>query len=87
MVVDFAAPLPGDGLVLPQGAVYMGAEAEGIRHSIAFDPRQLSAAALLAAVSATAEVADLSLHEPDRRSGPIAVCHVQKARHSLGTHR
>ncbi|MBT2532662.1 ATP-binding cassette domain-containing protein [Arthrobacter sp. ISL-48] len=65
MVVDFSSPLPGAALVLPPGAVHLGAEAEGIRHRIAFDPRQLSAAALLAAVTATAEVADLSLHEPD----------------------
>ncbi|MGX9899826.1 ABC transporter ATP-binding protein [Arthrobacter sp. SA17] len=65
MVVDFVTPLDGADLVLPTGAVHLGAEAEGIRHSITFDPRQLSAAVLLAAVSATAEVADLSLHEPD----------------------
>lgn len=65
MVVDFSSPLPVPDLVLPQGAVHLGAEAQGIRHRIAFDPRRLSAAALLAAVSASAEVADLSLHEPD----------------------
>lgn len=65
MVVDFVAPLDGADLVLPTGAVHLGTEAEGIRHRIAFDPRQLSAAVLLASVSATAEVADLSLHEPD----------------------
>lgn len=65
MVVDFVAPLEAADLVLPTGAVHLGAEAEGIQHRIAFDPRQLSAAVLLAAVSATAEVADLSLHEPD----------------------
>ncbi|WP_458111994.1 ATP-binding cassette domain-containing protein [Arthrobacter sp. R1-13] len=64
MVVDLIAPLDGADLVLPTGAVHLGAEAEGIRHRIVFDPRQLSAAVLLAAVSATAEVADLSLHEP-----------------------
>ena len=65
MVVDLVAPLPSADLVLPLGATHLGAEAEGIRHRIAFDPRQLSAAALLAAISGTAEVADLSLHEPD----------------------
>lgn len=65
MVIDFSSPLPVPDLVLPQGAVHLGAEAEGIRHRIAFDPRRLSAAALLAAVSDRAEVADLSLHEPD----------------------
>jgi ABC-2 type transport system ATP-binding protein len=65
MVVDFLIPLHSDDLVLPPGAEHLGTEAEGIRHRIAFDRRQLSAAALLAAVSATAEVADLSLHEPD----------------------
>ncbi|UZX04899.1 ATP-binding cassette domain-containing protein [Arthrobacter sp. CDRTa11] len=65
MVVDFSSPLPADGLVLPHGATHLGTEAEDIRHRITFDPRQLSAAALLTAVSATAAVADLSLHEPD----------------------
>jgi ABC-2 type transport system ATP-binding protein len=65
MVVDFSSPLPVPDLILPHGAVHLGAEAEGIRHRIAFDPRRLSAAALLAAVAARAEVADLSLHEPD----------------------
>lgn len=65
MVVDFSSPLPVPDLILPPGAVHLGAEAEGIRHRIAFDPRRLSAAALLSAVAARAEVADLSLHEPD----------------------
>ncbi|MDQ0676739.1 ABC-2 type transport system ATP-binding protein [Arthrobacter pascens] len=65
MVVDFSSPLPVPDLILPQGAVHLGAESEGIRHRIAFDPRRLSASALLAAVAARAEVADLSLHEPD----------------------
>jgi ABC-2 type transport system ATP-binding protein len=65
MVVDFSSPLPAAGLVLPEGAAHHGIEAGGIRHRITFDPRRLSAAALLAAVSASADVADLSLHEPD----------------------
>ncbi|MGH7753494.1 MAG: ABC transporter ATP-binding protein [Gemmatimonadales bacterium] len=66
MVVDLAEPLHSAAeLPLPAGAVHEGIEAQGIRHSISFDPRQLSAAALLAAIAGTAEVADLSLHEPD----------------------
>lgn len=66
MVVDLSEP-PHDpaALLLPAGAAHEGIEAQGIRHSISFDPRQLSAAALLAAISATAEVADLSLRVPD----------------------
>ncbi|XAS67133.1 ATP-binding cassette domain-containing protein [Micrococcaceae bacterium Sec5.7] len=66
MVVDLATPVySAEALPLPAGAVHEGVEAQGIRHSISFDPRQLSAAALLAAISTTAEVADLSLHGPD----------------------
>ena len=66
MVVDLASPVhSADLLALPDGAVHEGIEAEGIRHSVSFDPRRLSAAAVLAAISGTAEVADLSLHEPD----------------------
>ncbi|MFF1830263.1 ATP-binding cassette domain-containing protein [Paenarthrobacter sp. NPDC058040] len=66
MVVDLAAPVHSAGLLtLPEGAVHQGIEADGIRHSITFDPRQLSAATVLAAISSSADVADLSLHEPD----------------------
>lgn len=66
MVVDLAETLHDPALLLlPAGAVHEGIEAQGIRHSISFDPGRLSAAALLGAISATAEVADLSLHEPD----------------------
>ncbi|MEV4954402.1 ABC transporter ATP-binding protein [Paenarthrobacter nitroguajacolicus] len=66
MVVDLTAPVHSAALfTLPDGAVHEGIEADGIRHSVSFDPRRLSAATVLAAISSTAEVADLSLHEPD----------------------
>ncbi|NJC23775.1 ABC-2 type transport system ATP-binding protein [Arthrobacter pigmenti] len=66
MVVDLVEPVHDPaGLPLPVGATHSGVEAQGIRHNITFDSRQVSAAALLAAISSTAEVADLSLHEPD----------------------
>ncbi|MBP2268916.1 ABC-2 type transport system ATP-binding protein [Pseudarthrobacter sp. PvP004] len=66
MVVDLATPVHSAALFsLPDGAVHQSIEADGIRHSVSFDPRMLSAATVLAAISSAAEVADLSLHEPD----------------------
>ncbi|WP_017199993.1 ATP-binding cassette domain-containing protein [Arthrobacter sp. M2012083] len=66
MVVDLATPVHSAALFsLPDGAVHQSIEADGIRHSVSFDPRRLSAATVLAAISSAAEVADLSLHEPD----------------------
>ncbi|GAB3536110.1 ATP-binding cassette domain-containing protein [Arthrobacter tecti] len=66
MVVDLVEPVLDPAvLALPVGATHSGVEAQGIRHNITFNSREVSAAALLAAISSSAEVADLSLHEPD----------------------
>ncbi len=66
MVVDLVEPVHhASALPLPTGAVHRGIEAQGIRHSISFDSRQVTAAGLLAAISSVSEVADLSLQEPD----------------------
>lgn len=62
LVVDLAAPR--GALALPEGARTVAVEAEGIRHRIRFLAAEHSAAALLAAITAQAEVADLSLAEP-----------------------
>ena len=63
MTVDLAAPVPE--LVLPDGATHLGEEGHGLRHRIGFDSDRTTAAAVLAAVSASGEVLDLSIEEPD----------------------
>jgi len=63
LTVDLAEPAPS--LDLPDGATHLGEEGHGLRHRIGFDAERVTAAALLAAVSATAEVLDLSIEEPD----------------------
>jgi len=63
MTVDLASPTPT--LPLPDGTTHLGEEGHGLRHRIAFDPDRVTAAAVLAAVSASAEVLDLSIEEPD----------------------
>ncbi|HET7475488.1 MAG TPA: ATP-binding cassette domain-containing protein [Dermatophilaceae bacterium] len=63
LVVDLAAPTP-DLVDLP-GASFLASEGEGLRQRLAFDASTTTAAALLAAVSARAEVVDLSIQEPD----------------------
>jgi ABC-2 type transport system ATP-binding protein len=50
---------------LPTGATHLGEEGHGLRHRIGFDSEATTAAAVLAAVSAHAEVLDLSIEEPD----------------------
>ena len=62
LVVDLAEPRAR--LDLPVGAEPGTVEAEGIRHRIRFHGSQLTVPALLAAISAQAEVRDLSLAEP-----------------------
>ena len=63
LVVDLEEPLT-DVVRLPDGASVTATEADGARLSIAFRPRQLSAAQVLAAVQAQGEVVELSLAEP-----------------------
>ncbi|MBF6333083.1 ABC transporter ATP-binding protein [Nocardia transvalensis] len=63
LVVDLAVPAP-DLVELP-GAELVSSEGGGIRQRLAFDPDTTTAAQLLTAVSARAEVRDLSIEEPD----------------------
>jgi ABC-2 type transport system ATP-binding protein len=63
LVVDLAEPAP-DFDDLPS-AQLLGTEADGMRQRLAFDPEQITAAQLLAAVSERAEVRDLSIEEPE----------------------
>lgn len=63
LTVDLAAPVPA--MPVPEGATHLGEEGHGLRHRIGFDSERTTAAAVLAAVSATAEVLDLSIEEPD----------------------
>ena len=65
MTVDLAEAVPAAALSLPAGATHLGEEGHGLRHRIGFDAEQATAAAVLAAVSTTAEVLDLSIEEPD----------------------
>jgi ABC-2 type transport system ATP-binding protein len=59
-LADAAADLTG----IP-GAQHLSSEGGGMRQRLAFDPRTTTAATLLAAVSARADVRDLSVEEPD----------------------
>ncbi|GAA1891583.1 ABC transporter ATP-binding protein [Lapillicoccus jejuensis] len=66
LVVDLAEPVPDLGPLLPGSPVeHLGDEGGGLRHRIAFDAERVTAAQLLAAVGARAEVRDLSVEEPD----------------------
>ncbi len=47
------------------GAEHLSSEGGGMRQRLAFDPRTTTAATLLAAVSARADVRDLSVEKPD----------------------
>ncbi|MGH3470450.1 MAG: methionine ABC transporter ATP-binding protein, partial [Nocardioidaceae bacterium] len=47
------------------GTTHLGSEAEGLRQRLAFDAETTTAAVVLAAVAARAEVRDLSIEEPD----------------------
>ncbi|WP_067828684.1 ABC transporter ATP-binding protein [Nocardia inohanensis] len=63
LTVDLAEPTP-DLTDLP-GSKLLGSEGSGMRQRLAFDTEITTAAQLLAAVSARAEVRDLSIEEPD----------------------
>ncbi|MGP9680397.1 MULTISPECIES: ABC transporter ATP-binding protein [unclassified Brachybacterium] len=62
LIVDLAEPTPA--LSLPGSAEAAAVEADGIRHRIRFSGAELTVPALLSAISAQAEVRDLSLTEP-----------------------
>ncbi|WP_406565149.1 ABC transporter ATP-binding protein [Brachybacterium subflavum] len=62
LVVDLAAPR--EALALPREAEVLAVEADGIRHRIAFRGSEMTVPALLSAIGAQAEIADLSLAEP-----------------------
>ncbi len=64
LVVDLAEPTPELGDLGMRGVRFLGAESDGLRQRLAFDPARISAAELLAAVSGHAEVRDLSIEEP-----------------------
>jgi viologen exporter family transport system ATP-binding protein len=63
LAVDLAEATPDLGDI--PGAEHLTSEGDGMRQRLAFDARTTTAATLLAAVSARAEVRDLSIEEPD----------------------
>jgi ABC-2 type transport system ATP-binding protein len=63
LIVDLAAPTRD--LTDIAGATHLGSEAGGLRQRLAFDAEETTAAKVLAAVTAHAEVRDLSIEEPD----------------------
>ena len=63
LVVDLAGP--GRDLVDVPGARHLGSEGGGLRQRLAFDADETTAARVLTAVSALAEVVDLAVEEPD----------------------
>ncbi|WP_347352751.1 ATP-binding cassette domain-containing protein [Intrasporangium sp.] len=63
LVIDLAEPT-GELSGIPHTAV-LAVEGGGLRQSLAFDPGETTAAAVLAAVSARAQVRDLTIEEPD----------------------
>ena len=63
LVIDLAVPTPPLSAI--EGATLIVNESQGLRQSLAFDPRTTTAAAVLARVSAVAEVRDLAIEEPD----------------------
>jgi viologen exporter family transport system ATP-binding protein len=63
LVVDLAAPTPP--LVDVARTRLLSVEGEGLRQRLAFDATLTTAAAVLASVSARAEVRDLTIEEPD----------------------
>ncbi|MFT3876123.1 MAG: ATP-binding cassette domain-containing protein [Propioniciclava sp.] len=64
LIVDLATPVDVASLRLPDHARVGAVEGDGTQLSIAFAPRYLSAAHVLAAVQGQAEVIELSLAEP-----------------------
>jgi ABC-2 type transport system ATP-binding protein len=63
LVVDLATPTPA--LTGIPGTSLLSVEGDGLRQRLAFDATGTTAAAVLAAVSARAEVRDLTIEEPD----------------------
>ncbi|HET8599149.1 MAG TPA: ATP-binding cassette domain-containing protein [Segeticoccus sp.] len=63
LVVDLAAPT--EALTGIPGTTHLGSEGDGLRQRLAFDAEQTTAAAVLAAVSASVEVRDLAIEEPE----------------------
>ena len=63
LVIDLAVPTRPLSAI--EGATLIVNESQGLRQSLAFDPRTTTAAAVLARVSAVAEVRDLAIEEPD----------------------
>ena len=63
LVVDLAEPTAD--LVDVVGTRHLGSEGGGLRQRLAFDPDQVTAARVLAAVSERVEVLDLAVEEPD----------------------
>jgi ABC-2 type transport system ATP-binding protein len=63
LVVDLVAPMPP--LAGIPGTRLVGVEADGVRQRLAFAPDDITAAAVLSAVAARAEVRDLAVEEPD----------------------
>ena len=63
LVLDLAGPTDELGGI--PGTTLLASEPDGLRQRLAFDPATTTAAAVLAHVSARAEVLDLSIEEPD----------------------
>jgi ABC-2 type transport system ATP-binding protein len=63
LVVDLAEP--GPPLAGIPGTTLRAVEADGLRQHLAFRPEETTAAAVVAAVSARAELRDLAITEPD----------------------
>jgi ABC-2 type transport system ATP-binding protein len=63
LVVDLMAPT--EDLVDVPDTQHLDSEADGLRQRLAFDPAVTTAAGVLAAIGAIAEVKDLSIEEPD----------------------
>ena len=63
LVVDLATP--GEDLLGVEGTRHLGSEGGGLRQRLAFDAEATTAAKVLTAVSARAEVVDLAVEEPD----------------------
>src|SRR5689334_12627375 len=64
-VLTVALAEPTADLAALPGAELLGSEGSGMRQRLAFDTEITTAAQLLTAVSARAEVRDLSIEEPD----------------------
>jgi ABC-2 type transport system ATP-binding protein len=63
LVVDLTQPTPD--LVGIPGTTHLGSEADGLRQRLGFDAEANTAATVLAAVAARADIRDLSIDEPD----------------------